>query len=249
MRSLFLVALFALSGPGLAQSLTVFAASSLTEAFEDLAALFETRHPGVDVALYLAGSSTLSTQIVQGAPADLFASADRTQLEVVDAAGMIAGEPTDFARNRLVVITPTESPVATLADLATEGVLLVLAGPEVPVGRYARQALTALDARFGAGFAERVLANLVSEETNVRQAAAKVELGEADAAIVYATDAALLSGIRTLELPEEADVSARYGIAVLRDGRQPELARAFVELVLSTEGRRILERRGFGSAE
>lgn len=238
-----------LASAAMAQTLTVSTASSLTEAFEGLGAAFAARHDGVDVALNLGGSSTLATQIVQGAPVDVFASANEAQMSVVAEAGLLASEPVVFARNRLVVITPPDSPVRALEDLAEEGVLLVLAGPDVPVGAYARQALARMDDRFGAGFADRVLANLASEETNVRQVATKVRLGEADAAIVYVTDAAIVPEARRIEIPAALNVIADYPIAVLRDAAQPELARAFVELATSEAGRGLLAERGFVAPE
>ena len=157
----------------------MFAASSLTEAFEEVAAAFEVEHE-VEVILNFAGSSTLSTQIVQGAPADVFASADEAQMQEVADARLLADEPQTFTQNRLVVITPKNSPIEELSDLSQSGILLVLAGPNVPAGRYALEVLENLNERYGADFSERVLANLVSEETNVRQVAAKVGLGEAD---------------------------------------------------------------------
>jgi molybdate transport system substrate-binding protein len=201
------------------------------------------------VALNLAGSSTLATQIVQGAPVDVFASADVAQMEVVEEAGLLATPPRVFARNRLVVIAAPDGPVERLEDLADPGVLLVLAGPEVPVGAYARQALAAMDGRYGEGFEEAVLANLASEETNVRQVAAKVRLGEADAAIVYATDAVVVPEARLIEIPPDVNVTADYPVAVLADAPAPDLAHAFVELVLSEQGQAILRARGFTTGE
>ncbi len=225
--------------------LIVFAASSLTEAFEEIAAAFEAEHPGTVVELSFGGSSTLAMQIVQGAPADVFASADAAQMAVVTDAGEAAGAPAVFAGNVLVVITPTDSAVVSLDDLADPGVRLVLAGPEVPVGRYARLALAGWDAQFGAGYAERVLANLVSEEPNVRQVAAKVELGEADAAIVYATDAAVLRAVRALPLPDAPDTRAEYWVAALLGASDPALAAEFVAFVLAPQGQAVLASHGF----
>ncbi|NBC95681.1 MAG: molybdate ABC transporter substrate-binding protein, partial [Deinococcus-Thermus bacterium] len=198
-RSLLAVTVLLLGHAGVAQTLVVSAASSLTEAFEDVASAFEARHDGVEVLLNLAGSSTLSTQIIQGAPIDVFASADVAQMRVVEEAGLLAAEAKRFAGNRLIVIARQDGPVRTLEDLAGDGLQLVLAGPEVPVGAYARQALAAMDARFGAGFEGAVLANLVSEEPNARLVAAKVRLGEADAAIVYATDAVAVPESRVID--------------------------------------------------
>lgn len=229
------------------QRLVVFAASSLTESFESIAAAFEASHEGVEVDLSFGGSSTLSTQIVQGAPADVFASADELRMAVVVDAGLVEGAPRTFAGNELVVITPQDSAIATLSDLAEDGVRLVLAGPEVPVGNYSRIALDRLDALLGDDYSERVLANLVSEEPNVRQVAAKVELGEADAAIVYATDAAILKAVRVLPIPDAANVRAVYPIAVLTDAEDPDLAATFVDFVLAPDGQAILADRGFAA--
>ncbi len=234
-----------LAGGVLAQTIVVSAASSLTEAFEELAAVFEAANEGVRVDLNLAGSSTLSAQIVQGAPVAVFASANEVQMSVVAGAGLVEGEPHVFARNRLVVIAPPGSPVESVQDLADPGVTVVLAGPEVPVGAYARDALARLDAAYGDGFETSVLANVVSEEPNVRLVAAKVALGEADAAIVYATDAQAFGGLRTFRIEDEHNVVARYPIAVLAETRHPELARAFVDLASSPEGQALFARYGF----
>ena len=230
------------------QEVVVFAASSLTESFEEVAAAFEAAHEGANVVLNFAGSSTLSTQIVQGAPADVFASADEAQMGVVAEADLLAGDTQTFAQNRLVIVTPKDSDIETPLDLAEPGVLLVLAGPNVPAGRYALEVLEGLDEVYGADYSERVLANLVSEETNVRQVAAKVQLGEADAALVYATDAAVLTGVRVLEIPEAYNVVARYPIAVLRDSQNPELAQSFVAFIQGA-GQEILAERGFTPAQ
>ncbi len=233
--------------PASVQQLTVFAASSLTEAFETVADAFEAEHPGTFVTLNFGGSSTLSAQLAQGALADVFASANARQMQVLDDAGLLASEPTAFALNRLVVIAAAESAVAELEDLAEGGVSVVLAGPEAPVGAYSREALEKLEAEYGADFMEKVLANLVSEEPNVRQAAAKVELGEADAAIVYATDAAVLERVRVIDIPDAYNVQASYPIAVLRESAEPELAGAFVLFVRSSQGRAILAAHGFSA--
>lgn len=231
-----------------AQTLTVSAASSLTEAMDELAAAFEARSDGVEVEVNLASSSTLATQIVQGAPVDVFMSADLAQMQGVVDAGLVDGEPAVFARNGLVVIASQASSVESLADLAEEGVLLVLAGPDVPVGAYARRSIAKMDAAFGDDFGARVLANVVSEEPNVRAVAAKVRLGEADAAIVYATDAVAVPDARVIEIPADVDVVGDYPVAVLQDARDPDLARAFVDLVLSSEGQSLLAGWGFAAA-
>lgn len=222
-----------------AQTLTVFAASSLTEAFTDIEALFESRH-GVDVTLNFGGSSTLVAQINQGAPADVFASAD-----VANMAKMLPEtQGTMFAKNKLVVVTNTPE-LQTLEDLANKDYLLVLAGEEVPVGRYSREILGKLETLYGPGYTEAVLQRLVSNETNVRQALGKVILGEADASIVYLTDVRGAEELALIEIPEDYNVIAEYPIAVVPASQKQELAQDFVDFVLSIEGQRILEAYGF----
>lgn len=232
-----------------AQTVTVFAASSLTESFQEIARLFEEQNPGVEVAFSFSGSSTLSLQIIEGAPADVFASADLVQMRRVADAGLVGGDATVFATNRLVVIAPRGSGLASFADLAKSGVVLVLAGPEVPVGRYSREAIASYDAAVGGGFAVAVLANVVSEEQNVRLVATKVDLGEADAGIVYATDAGAFPGLVVLEVPADHNPETAYPIALMKNAPQEDLAAAFVALVLSAEGRATLEAHGFGTPD
>ncbi len=242
---LVIVVLGFMTSFSLAQTLTVFAASSLTEAFQSLAKTFESEHEGVSIDFNFAGSSTLSTQIAQGAPADIFASANMQQMELVVDAGLAEAEPTLFAANRLVLITPSDSSLSSLEDLSQQGIRLVLAASEVPVGGYAREALERMNTAFGADFSKEVLANLVSEESNVRQVAAKVELGEADAAIVYATDAAILSQVKTINIPDEYNVLATYPIAIIKETKQLELAQAFLAFLLSDQGQELLKKQGF----
>ena len=184
----------------------VFAASSLTEAFEALEPTFEAAHPGVDVQLVLAGSQTLRVQIEQGATADVFASAAPVHSDALARAGLL-DDPRPFARNHLVVVVPADAPADfdALDDLP-RAERIVLGAPEVPVGIYAREMLTRAEAAYGPRFAERVRAHVVSEEPNVRLVLSKVELGEADAAIVYRTDAAAAKNVRTIEVPAELDV-------------------------------------------
>src|SRR5690606_21073007 len=181
LRLMPLLAVLACFATAAAKTLNVFAASSLTEAFTELALDYERARPDVEVSLNFAGSSTLSLQIIQGAPADLFVSADVAQVVRADAHGLIAAPGVRFASNRLVLVVPSGSPVAGLAELTRAGLKLVLAGPEVPAGRYARVAFERYAEVADPGFLEAVLANVVSEEPNVRLVAAKVALGEADA--------------------------------------------------------------------
>ena len=231
------------------QTVTVFAAASLTEAFTTLGKVFEQQHPGVTVSFNFAGSQVLATQIQQGARADVFASADERWMRYAGDKNLLDGTPAIFARNRLVLITPGTNPggIEKLEDLARSGLKLVLAGRQVPVGAYSREALTRLAAvpGFPRNYDRLVLANLVSEEENVRAVAAKVQLREADAGIVYRTDVtdAVRPQLRLLEIPDPYNPIAAYPIATVKGGNA--LARDFVAFVLTAEGQGILARRGF----
>ncbi|NOT33157.1 MAG: molybdate ABC transporter substrate-binding protein [Candidatus Eisenbacteria bacterium] len=231
-------------------ALRVFAAASLAESFGELARHFEDVNPAVRVQLNLAGSQQLAAQLEQGAIADVFASADERWMDHVRQVGLVMGTPAHFARNRLVVIVPRTNParIARLQDLARRGIKLVMGAESVPVGRYGREMLRNLASvtGFDPDFARRVLANVVSEEENVKAVVGKVQLGEADAGIVYRSDVtpALSRFVRTFEIPDSANVLTLYPIAVLAGTRAPELSRAFVELVRSPEGQRILAERG-----
>lgn len=233
------------------QTLTVFAAASLTDAFEGIGAAFEAAHPGVQVIFSFGGSSTLAAQLVEGAPADVFASANAKQMLVAREAGRIAVPVRTFARNRLVVIVPADNPagIETLRDLARSGVLLVLAAPQVPVRDYTDIMLEKLaaDPEYGEAYARAVRANVVSEEPDVRHVAAKVALGEADAGVVYQSDVTpdLAPNVQMIAVPDAYNTIARYPIAITDDTSQPELARAFVDYVLSAEGQAALARWGF----
>jgi molybdate transport system substrate-binding protein len=231
------------------QQLTVFAASSLTEAFEELAAAFEAEHPGTEVLLNYGASSTLATQLVEGAPADVFASANQAQMQLVKDARLLPGEPFAFATNRLIIILPADNPAAiqTPADLAQPGLKLVLAAPGVPVREYSDLVIANLG---DADYQAAVYANLVSEEENVRIVVAKVALGEADAGIVYASDVSpVATDLLQIAIPEDATVVAAYPIAALANAPHPALAEAFVDFVLSVEGQAILQSWGFGSVD
>ena len=190
----------------------------------------------------------MRVQINEGAPADVFASADNAQMKVVVDAGN-ATSPQVFVRNTPVVVVPADSAIDDFEDLATAGIRLVLAGPDVPIGRYARQVLENASGTGGIApdFATRVLANLRSDETNVRAVLSKVQLGEADAGIVYQTDATVAgSDAKVVEIPEEFNVIAEYPIVAVASGNAV-LAAAFVEFVLSEGGQAILREYGFAS--
>ncbi len=237
--------------PRIQGELTIFAAASLTEAFKEMAAQIEPGSPSTKLIFNFTGSPTLRTQLAQGARADVFASADEPNMYSAERDGTITGEPRIFARNLLVVVVPANNPagIKTLQDLAKPKMKLVLTNKDVPVGNYARQALekTSRDPAFGNDFSTRVLANLVSEETNVKQVASKVQLGEADAGIVYSTDVtpAIRSTVRVIHIPPEFNVIAKYPIAAVKGTRNESGARAFIEYVLSPAGQSILQRHGF----
>jgi molybdate transport system substrate-binding protein len=242
--SLFLAA----CGPTVTQpqTLTVFAAASLLDAFAEIGKSFEAANPGVAVIFNFDGSQSLRTQLEQGAVADVFASANQQEMDALAAQSLISN-PQVFSANQLVVILPSDNPanIQTLADLARPGLLLVLAAEEVPVGQYSREALGKLEAGFGPGFKDQVLANIVSEENNVKQVAAKVQLGEADAGIVYNSDAVAAPGLGTLAIPGEYNITASYPIAVLANAPNRDLAEAFVAYVLSSDGQATLKKWGF----
>jgi molybdate transport system substrate-binding protein len=217
-----------------AQELTVFAASSLREAFSAIAQQFEAQHPGVNVALQFAGSQELRVQLEHGAEADVFASADEKQMAL---ARELVLQPTVFARNEPVLVVPLDNPAGlrVFADLP-KARRIVLGVQEVPIGAYAARILAAANLDLEG--------RVVSRELNVRQVLAKVELGEADAAIVYRTDAAH-AGVQVIPIPPAINVIAEYPIAVLARAGQPTLAGQFVELVRSPAGRAVLARFGF----
>lgn len=240
--------------PGVPRTLTVLAAASLTESFTELGQLFEARYPQVKVTCNFAGSQQLAHQLAQGAGADVFASASPKNMDAVVQSGRIdRASVRTFARNRLVVIVPAgSSRVQQLRDLAQANLKLDLADPSVPVGQYSLEFLdkVALDPAFGPTFKASVLKNVVSYEENVKAVVTKVALDEADAGIVYATDAIDRPGskIARLDIPEPLNVVAVYPIAPILGSRNADLARAWIDLLLSPEGQRVMEKYGFASA-
>lgn len=221
------------------RTLTVFAASSLTAAFEKLGGKFEKSHPGTEVRFSFAGSSDLVAQIRQGAPADVFASADVPNMDKLVADGLVEGRPNDFASNTLEIAVPPGNPahVQGLQDLTASGLNLVVCAPEVPCGaasqEVARNAGVDLDP--------------VSEEQSVTDVLNKVANGEADAGLVYVTDV-LAAGDRVegVELPESSSVVNTYPIAVVADSAHPQLAQEWVSFVRGRTGRAVLRDAGFG---
>jgi molybdate transport system substrate-binding protein len=224
------------------RELTVFAAASLREALEDLAKTFEAKSPGVKVRLNLAGSQELRTQIENGASADVFASADQKHMAALVKAKLVTA-PRVFARNTPVIIVPKGNPagVGSFQEL-TKAKKLVIGVPEVPIGTYTLEILE----KAGADFKQQVLANVASRELNVRQVLAKVSLGEADAGIVYRTDAmAGKDKVEIIEIPAKVNVIAEYPVAVLSKAPQAAAARAFIDLLLSADGQKRLATAGF----
>ena len=232
------------------QTLTVFAAASLTNAFGEIGKGFEAAHPGVSLKFNFGGSQALRTQIEQGAQADIFASANTKEMQALVTGGFVAADSAKtFATNRLVVILPANNPaaLANLADLGNPGLKLVLAAKEVPAGNYALQLLDQLDPTLGSGYKQRVLANVVSYENDVRQVVAKVQLGEADAGIVYQSDALAAPELKKIEIPAENNIIAKYPLTALKQpgAKNPELTQAFIAYVLSAEGQSVLQKWGF----
>lgn len=214
--------------------IVVFAASSLTDSFNELAATFEAEHQNTAVVLNFAGSSQLATQILEGAPADVFASANEQQMSLIEDAGFVEGSSHIFATNRLVLITPEDNPsdIQQVPDLARSNTRFVTAVPGVPIREYTETLL--------AEFSEydAIISNIVSEEPNVRQVVLKVALGEADAAIVYATDVTADVANQLRAIPLDAPTIPAYYIASLNDND-------FTDFVLSDKGQAILQKWGF----
>ncbi|TDA68565.1 MAG: molybdate ABC transporter substrate-binding protein [Clostridia bacterium] len=231
---------------GAENRVVVFAASSLTDVFQELGQAFSRKHPEIEVQFNLAGTQTLVNQLRQGAEADLLASADTAYVDEIAAAGMVAASRA-MAYNRLVLaVYPDAAGRIRGGEDLSGPVRLVLAAEQVPAGRYTRQALEQIEAVEGPGFAARVLAKAVSQELNVRQVLSKVTLGEADAGFVYYTDA-VAAGDKVVirELPPAGQVRATYVLARLRPAPNPGGGQAFYDFVLSPAGQEILARRGF----
>ncbi len=228
----------ATSGTGVTGTVTVFAAASLTGAFTQLGKDFQAANPGTTVTFNFAGSSALATQINQGAPADVFASAAPANMKTVTDAGNADGTPTTFVRNQLVIAVPKGNPkgITGLADLTKPGVKVALCAAAVPCGAAAVKALAAA----------HVTLTPVTLEQDVKSALAKVKLGEVDAALVYRTDVrAAASDVDGVEFPESAGAINEYPIVVLKGARNKTAAQAFVGYVLSEQGKAILIAAGF----
>jgi molybdate transport system substrate-binding protein len=233
-------------------TLTILAAASLTDAFGELEETFEEENPGVDVRQSFESSTTLLAQIQQGAPADVFASAAEEEMDAAVEDGLVAGEPEVFVRNLEVIMVPKDNPaeVRSLRDLAEPGIKLVLAEEGVPAADYAEEILGKANAEYGGGFKQDVLSNVVSREADVRASVNRVALGDADATFGYASDYTpdVRDRVKVIRIPEDLNIVATYPIAALEGAEDPELARQWVELVVSDEGQRVLEEWGFEPA-
>ncbi len=231
-------------------TLNVFAASSLTNAFNEIATAYHQQHPGVTIQNNYNGSATLEEQIANGAPADVFASADLANMQKASNAGLVNSSQV-FVKNRLVVILPANNPgnIASLKDLARKGLKIDIGANTVPVGIYSRQALANMSKSpdFGSDFASAVLANVVSEETTDKAIVQKVQLGEVDAGFVYRSDVsgATSSKVMVIDIPGTYNVLAQYPIAVVKSSPHPSDAQAFVDFILSAAGQTILQKYNF----
>jgi molybdate transport system substrate-binding protein len=219
-------------------TVSVFAAASLTDAFKALGDAYHHDHSTVSLQFNFAGSPTLVTQIEQGAQADVFASADTTNMDKLRGDGFTSGSPQVFAHNKLEIAVAPGNPkhVSSLTDLARPGMIYISAGPTVPAGKYAAQALQ----KAGVSLTPKSL------ETDVKSVVSKIELGEADAGIVYTTDVKAAAGkVDGVAIPDSYNVVATYPLVVVKDSKHTDAAGAFIAYVLSASGQSKLESFGF----
>jgi molybdate transport system substrate-binding protein len=237
------------NSPPLAVELTVYGAASLKGALDRARAAYEPAVPGAKLTISTDSSAALETQIEQGAPADVFLSADTTNPKKLGDKSLADGAPVTFAANKLTVIVPAANPagITSPADLARPGVRVIAAGDEVPITRYATQLVgnLAKEAGYPAGFVASYTANIVSKEDNVKALVAKIELGEGDAGIVYVTDAKASSRVMTVDVPPSANVPATYDGVVIKASRHAAAARAFLVWFAGPDGQAILRGLGF----
>jgi len=229
--------------------LTIYAAASLKGALEAAKAAYETANPGTTVTLSTGSSAALETQIEQGAPADVFLSADTTNPKKLVDAGLADGAAVTFAGNELTVIVPTDNPagITSPKDLARSGVKVIAAGDEVPITKYATQLVDNLakEAGYPADFAAKYTANIASKEEDVKSVVAKIEIGEGDAGIVYVTDAKASTKVTTIDVPPSANVPATYAGVVVKASKNAAAAKAFLDWFAGPDGQAILSSFGF----
>jgi molybdate transport system substrate-binding protein len=229
--------------------ITIFAAASLRNALAEAKIAYEAANPGMTLTISTDSSSALETQIEQGAPADVFLSADTTNPQKLVDGGFAAGGPVTFAGNELVIIVPADNPagIAAPTDLAKDGVKVMAAGDEVPITKYATQLVGKLAELPGApaDFAERYAANVASKEDSVSGIVSKIELGEGDAGIVYVTDATAAENVTTVEIPDGSNLPATYAGVVVGTSQNQEAATAFLEWLAGSDGQAVLSTFGF----
>ena len=230
-------------------ALTIYGAASLKGVLEKVKTAYETANRGTTLTISTDSSATLETQIEQGAPADVFLSADTTNPKKLVDKGLAAGAAVTFAGNKLTVIVPTTNPagIKTPADLAKAGVKDIAAGDAVPITKYATQLVASLakEAGYPADFAAKYTANIASKEDNVKAIVAKIELGEGDAGIVYVTDAKASTKVTTVDVPATANVPATYAGVVVKASRNAAAAQAFLTWFAGPDGQAILSTFGF----
>jgi len=242
------------SGGGKKQggTLTILAASSLIDAFGELGKTFEKQNEGVAVKQSFESSSTLLTQIQQGAPADVFASAATKEMDTAVDDGLVAGKPQVFVKNREIIMVPNDNPadITEFEDVANPGVKLALAQKDVPAADYALQILDKANAQYGPDFKKDVLANVVSREADVRASVNRVVVSDADATFGYASDYTvdIRDRVKVVPIPPDLNIIATYPIAALEDAEHPGLAKKWVELVTSKQGQRVLKKWNFEPA-
>ena len=254
-----LIAALALaSSAGLAvepKELTVFTAASLTGAFGEIGQLYK-NETNIEVAFNFDGSQALRTQIDNGAYADVFASANKKQMDAVKNGGLMNNSSiVIFTKNKLALIVPKDNPadIGNLSDLAKPGLKIVMGTKDVPVGDYALQIISRLgnDSAYGPDYETKVLANVISQETNVNYVVTKVALGEADVGFAYVSDITedLASKVDKIDIPDEYNVLAEYLMGILLESRYPSESQEFMDMVMSDEGKAVLEKYGFVPVE
>jgi molybdate transport system substrate-binding protein len=233
-------------------TLTILAASSLTDAFAELGNIFEQQYPGTTVKTSLGASSELLAQIQQGAPADVFASAAEEEMNIAVKDGLVAGKPQIFVKNREFIMVPEDNPanIKSLEDLSKPNIKLVLAAKDVPAADYALEILGKANKVYGSGFKREVLSNVVSREADVRASVNRVVVGDADATFGYKSDYTpdIRDKVKIITIPPNLNIIATYPIAVLEDAKEPGLAKKWVDLVTSKEGQKVLEQWNFEPA-
>jgi molybdate transport system substrate-binding protein len=233
-------------------TLTILAASSLTDAFGQLGKTFEQQNPGTTVKTSFGASSDLLAQIQQGAPADVFASAAEEEMNTAVKDGLVSGKPVAFVKNREVVMVPKDNPanIQSIEDLSKPGIKLVLAEERVPAADYAVEILDNANKEYGSGFKKKVLSNVVSREADVRASVNRVVVGDADATFGYASDYTpdIRDKVKVILIPPNLNIIATYPIATLKDAKEAGLAKKWVDLVTSSEGQKVLRTWGLEPA-